>query len=89
MKPKPTIKTGFVIACFEGAQPKFMCKDSKRGHYVVTLNQNAAMVLDDETDAVKALAEFERSQGWLRAGSWRPYLMNSKTTFQEVTSATV
>jgi hypothetical protein len=88
MKPKPTIKTGYVLACFEGAQPKFVCKDSKRGHYVVTLNQNAAMVLDDETDAVSALAAFERSQGWLRAGSWRPYRMNTKSTFEEVRAKT-
>jgi hypothetical protein len=86
MKPKPILKTGYIIACFEGDQPRFVCKDRKHGHYVVTTDPAHALTFEDEADADEAREAVRRAfnSGWSRQGAWRTYRMNSKTTFDEV-----
>jgi hypothetical protein len=84
MKPKPIIKAGFVVACFDG-DPRFLCRDAKHGHYVVTLDPAKALTFADEADADEARRRASRilNSAWTRAGSWRTYRANSKITFTE------
>jgi hypothetical protein len=87
MKPKPFLKTGFVIACFDGDPPRFVCKDRKHGHYVVTTDPAHALAFKDEADAHEAREAALRAfnSAWSsRQGTWRTYRMNSKTTFEEM-----
>jgi hypothetical protein len=89
VKPKPIIKTGYLIACFSGDRPRYLCKDRKHGHYVVTLDDRSGLTFDDLADAQGALDDYQRSQGFNRDLAWSVYRMNSKITLDPIVDAVV
>lgn len=86
MRPKPIVKTGFVVACFDGEQPRFLCRDRKHGHYVVTTDAAVALSFEDEGDADEAREEAGRvslNSPWVRGGAWRTWRMASRFSFED------
>lgn len=87
MKPKPITSSGYVVAAFDGPRPRFLCRDSKHGHWVVTLELQKATCFGSEAEAVAAAADYRRlDHGRLHVapGTWRAYAVSTKTTFAEV-----
>jgi hypothetical protein len=87
MKPKPIMRSGYVVASFDRTT-RFLCRDKKHGHHVVTLVAASALVFDEEPEATEALATYRRLQGANYHGAWAVYRMNSKMTFEEMRAVT-
>jgi hypothetical protein len=82
--PKPLLAVSWIVAAFDGARPRFLCR-SRQGHWVVTTDLDKAQPFEP-ADAYLAMADFRRqSEGHLHAaaGDWRVYQATTRTTFME------
>lgn len=90
MKPKPLVTHAYVVAAFEGPAPRYLCRDSRHGHWVVTTDHQKATAFASEREAVEAAASYVRlgfDKHHARPGAWRAFAVTTRLTFAEVLSA--
>jgi hypothetical protein len=89
MKPKPIVTNTYIVAAFDGAAPRYLCRDSRHGHWVVTGDERKAATFAAQAEAVEAAADYLRLGFGLshtRPGNWRAYAVTKRLTFAEVLS---
>lgn len=89
MKPKPIVTTSYVAATFDGPAPRYLCRDTRHGHWVVTTDHQKAAPFATGRDAAAAAADYTRlgyGNVHCRPGSWRAYELTTRLTFTELTT---
>lgn len=87
MKPKPIVTTPHIVAALDGPSPRYICRDSKHGHWVVTTDHQKATPFESEADARKAAADYGRMAArnhFTRPGEWRAYAVTARFIFSEL-----
>lgn len=90
MTPKPITSTTYVVAAFDGARPRFLCRDSRHGHWVVTVDQQKASQFATPNQAVDAASDYRRlgfGRHHSRDGDWRAFAVTMRLAFSEVAAA--
>lgn len=87
MKLKPIVTTCHVVAAFDGPVPRYLCRDTKHGHWVVTTDQQKASQFATGAEALAAAADYLRLGFGLhhtRPADWKAYAVTTRTTFVEM-----
>jgi hypothetical protein len=83
--PRPIVDgPSWVVACFAGSTPRFLCRDA-RGFWVVTMEPTRALRFDDEAAAGAAAQSYaDTHHGHVHSapGEWRPWRMTLKASFE-------
>ena len=84
--PPVLSSTGWVVGCFDGEHPRFLCRDARHGHWVVATDPARALKFADVQHASRALADYE-GRGHERhrlapGGSWAVFETAQRTSFR-------
>lgn len=86
-KPRQISATGYVVAAFDQARPRFLAEPSRGGAgWVVVLDVARAKQFIDADLARLALAQYATParRAYSDPGEWRVYEMAARATFLEV-----
>jgi hypothetical protein len=89
VKPKPIVTNTFVVAALDGPTPRYLCRDRRHGHWVVTIDHRKAMTFPSEREAARAAADYGRmttKHFFTRPGDWRAYAVSTRLTFAEASA---
>jgi hypothetical protein len=84
-QPRTIISSSIVVAAFDQAGPRFICRDKARGHWVVVRDWKRALEFPDLAAGYEALADFESlTAGHVSSagGDWAVYELAAKVSFR-------